>query len=228
MLTKWKETIDRWFEELCIGLDDWFSGSGGFALAGEALAGWRWEQPLPIDRRTHDHVYTKGAMRTDWAGDPVIGESQNSNANSCQFWAYCHMLGWPCHFCGGKNHLSGPLDATKLQCPPEAPKLGGLWVGCCSTPGGGVKQMGWWDCCVPKGKKWKGNCSQKAPCKNWPEAKNWCAGHGRYYCTIAIHMGSGGDKTCKDALKKAQRYQRAYERVRDSVESMVDTVRSWF
>lgn len=230
MLSKWKRKIDRWFEELCIGLDDWFSGSGGVALAGEALAGWRWETPLPTDRRLGDHISARGSQRTDWAGDVVIGESQNSNENSCQFWAYCHMLGWPCHFCGGKNHLSGKVDATKLQCPPEAPKLGGLWAGCCKTPSGGVKHMGWWDCCIPvkPGKRMPGNCSKKAPCKNWPEAKNWCAGHGKYYCTIAVHLGKSADESCKDALKEAQKYQRAYERVRDWAERQWDNVSDFF
>jgi len=217
MLTKWKETIDRWFEELCTGLDDWFSGSGGFALAGETLAGWRWENPLPSDRRLNTHVSAKGALRTDWAGDIVIGESTNSNENSCKFWAYCHMYGIPCKFCGGKNHLSGKLDLSSVSCPQEAPRRGAFWGGCCRSPSGGVRFIGWYDCCVPKAKPWPGYCT-KTRCLNWPEAKNWCAGIGKYYCTIAVHFGTGRDDTCRDALKEAQKYQRAYERARDWLE----------
>ncbi len=152
------------------------------AKVGNTIAGHEPMIPLPSDRRNHDNFTAMaGAMA------PSVG-SGGSDPQKCGFWAYCHMNGQPCVWCGtSRNALT---RGDKLKVPsfcPAGKSLGAAWFGCCRDPSGTVRFIGFYDCCG------RGFCSYtRGTCTQWPQAKNWCPG-GRwgansYYCTVAVDM----------------------------------------
>ncbi len=190
---------------------------------GNGLAGQYGGIPLPVDRRIGPEI-----LRYNW-------DNRQDNANpghaksgtvpipgNCGFWAYCHMKGEPCVWCGGKNGLSpgNPYagDFSKAGedlCPSFQgfghSHAGTAWFGCCKDPSGVAKMIAFLDCCGSHMQKCNGHWLREGEeCKNWPEAKSWCitglpTGYlgwssrpvyetEHYYCTVAIDMQQ--DQSC--------------------------------
>jgi hypothetical protein len=188
-LMRW---LDGEVERLCNWLNDVVSGRRPLARLGSRLAGVWGGAPLPVDRRKgpeilqmHTNQYEKGGAANAKAGTyPWEG--------GCGFWAYCHMSGEPCVWCGGKNALSSGhpyandlSKAGKDLCPSfhwwgksdigssySHSSMGVAWYGCCNDPYGKGKLIAFLDCCGSHAQP----CSWGYTCKNWPGAKNWCTG----------------------------------------------------
>jgi hypothetical protein len=186
--------LDQIVQRFCAWLNDHFPGGHGLAVVGNGLAGLGGPAALPVDRRQGPQVvHMSEAARVDSSGQYILGEGHSHPEDDCGFYAYCHMLGYPCVWCGGRNNM-GPPDTygdTSNRCP-SGTTIGSAWFGCCwfgipSQP----RVFGFYDCCKPSASS-LGRCGNRPHCPNWPGAKNWCAGHGRYHCTVAIAL----DQTC--------------------------------
>src|SRR5436309_15517961 len=97
-LNKW---LDKVGQHLCEWLNDSFPNHPSVVIAGSALAGVAITAPLPVDRRIVSPLrYIQGPM--DWA-DKAHVKSGLPAGNGCNFWAYCHLNGLPCTWCGGRD-----------------------------------------------------------------------------------------------------------------------------
>lgn len=194
-LVKWFDSIAQ---RVCESLDNFFSGLHAIATVGNSLAGLERISILPVDRRLGDNLLLmadQSRRERKERGKYKIGTGHSHPEDECGFWAYCHMLGYPCVRCGGSNSLRSQ-DQGAVKCPGPAGtiKQGSYWAGCCKD-GGKVKYIGWYDCCVVGSSRPSGGCGTKPFCRGWPNAKNWCSGVGTYYCTVAVHFADA-DKVC--------------------------------
>jgi hypothetical protein len=101
-LMRW---LDGVVEGLCNWLNDVVSGRRPLARLGYRLAGRHGGTPLPVDRRIgaevlqmHQNQFTKANSASAKGGGYIL-------QGNCGFWAYCHMSGQPCVWCGGSNAL---------------------------------------------------------------------------------------------------------------------------
>jgi hypothetical protein len=217
-MDKRKKWFDRLIEQWCEALNNTFSGQRFLATVGYGMAGLKGMDMLPLDRRLGSNVIKMagqnpwfrregfrggGKLEKETSGKEkfIVGFGTSPTEQNCGFWAYCHMSGQPCVWCGGSNNLS----ETKWQDPqslcPQGTNAKLQWFGCCRNPQGKIRMIGFLDCC---GHGW---CSI-APwnkCSNFDAAKWWCAEHGQhpsfpdhgedsYYCTVAVDQG--GNDPC--------------------------------
>src|SRR5262249_37406502 len=128
--------------------------------------------------------------------------------DSCGYWAYCHLKGYPCAKLGvGDNAVEGEPNpwyqdlnnAGRSLCPTGS-SSGIAWFGCCFKPGTQGPQEGterskmiaFLDCCQENHPTRWG-----IPCVNWWGAKNWCFFNNQertYYCTVVVDIGN--DEAC--------------------------------
>ena len=204
---------DEILQRFCQWLDDFFPGNRGLAIVGSSLAGLQTTLTLPADRRfIPDTLHLAGQRAWDAGRRAPSFLSVRTRPNtSCDFWAYCHMSGRPCVWCGGANSLgSSRKNITRTSgvatgAPGQARDLcptgsygGTMWFGCCTDPSTSrVRQIAFLDCCK-SAQIWPQNLcggllgheNNPRGCRNWPQAKNWCWGnYTHYYCTVAFTVG---------------------------------------
>jgi len=196
----WVERITR---KICEWFDDLFPGGHAVATVGYSLAGLRASMPLPVDRkwRPPTSIFSVGNIAEN-ANKAHVKTGKAAPESSCDFWAYCHISGNPCVWCGGKNSLF-PVNvkhndfsvAGKALCPSGTTN-GIAWFGCCRNPNTKVaKMIAFMDCCGLD----ENDCGPgKDECHNWRAAKDWCEFGGNktgYYCTVVIDFNN--DKGCQ-------------------------------
>jgi hypothetical protein len=180
-LRKW---FDGFMKKWCEWLNDNLPSHPAVVTASGALAGLPMTVILPVDRRIFSPVLmTQQPM--DWANKAHL-KSGVPAGNGCNFWAYCHLNGIPCTWCGGNDQLnpSGDLNIDPL-CTAVGKVSSGMWFGCCKDPRGKSRMIAFADCCGgPQ------DCEDwSKECPHTPEAKNWCSADARggvYYCTVAV------------------------------------------
>jgi len=202
ILQRW---IDRWAQRLCEWLHNFFPGNHPLVAVGAGIAGIPMEFPMPVDRIVSPNKFdhTNGGDMANAAGSHRnILKGVNPN-DAGTFWAYCHMSGQPCVWCGGRNNITPPLldtpggNLSGVGLCPSGTMAGTAWYGCCFDPKGVAKYLAFLDCCSPHVIP----CSIiHLPVKNWPDAKDWCqapslAVKHRYYCTVIVDMQA--DDGCK-------------------------------
>ncbi len=190
-----RDLVDRSAQRFCGWLADFFPGHHGIALAGAAIAGMPNLAPMPVDRRLglDIRMSNRDEDRTRREnGKYVVGGSPGGAVlpqDNCGFWAYCHMSGYPCVRCGGRNYLP-PGDPWGSHRCPSGKILGQFWSGCCRDESGNERLIAFIDCCG------KGFCTGQR-CRNWHGAKNWCFfprtgtdwfGPRSYFCTIVAQL----------------------------------------
>jgi len=196
ILRRW---LDRYAKRLCEWLHNFFPGDQALAVVGAGIAGIPLEFPLPVDRTVSANKYT---WQNGNAMANAIGAHRNIkkgvDERKHDFWAYCHLKGEPCVWCGGQNNLKPP--------PPDGAELGGeglcpagktagtAWFGCCFDPKGVAKKIAFLDCCG----KHTLPCSITIPIRAWPDAKDWCNAPVLniklpYYCTVVVDTTWGND-----------------------------------
>jgi hypothetical protein len=200
------QELDRLVQRFCDWLNDFFSGQHGLAVVGNGLAGLKGAPPLPLDRRLGP-PRVQMSKSTFQDGDKwPTGEGGifgmgwfAKNEQECDYWAYCHMAGYPCVWCKGHNAVKQGDPTTPVPCPSGSVQ-GAFWMGCCKDPvENKVKMIMWYDCCGPEGVD-LGQCGAKQECFNWPQAKNWCylANNSySYYCTVALWQPGSNDSLCE-------------------------------
>ena len=117
ILQRW---LDRCAKRLCEWLHNFFPGDQALAVVGAGIAGITLEFPLPVDRTVSANKYFghKGKWENGYAMGNAAGAHRKilkgvDPSDEHQFWAYCHMSGQPCVWCGGKNNVTPP--------PPRGP-----------------------------------------------------------------------------------------------------------
>jgi hypothetical protein len=218
-LMRW---LDGVVERLCDWLNASVSGRGRLAVLGNGLAGVYGGTPLPVDRRKGPEILQMHTNSHEQASPAHLRTGVSPFESNCGFWAYCHMSGQPCVWCGGSNDLTGKGSSFSTSGTNLCPSFSGwgkshggsAWYGCCMDPYGRARLIAFLDCCgshaVP--------CKVFGKCKNWPEAKNWCIGpitgfnrggmpvyhttswfepftDTNYYCTVVIDANN--DAACK-------------------------------
>jgi hypothetical protein len=227
-MSKLQRWFDRLIERWCEALNDLLPGHRFLAAVGYEMAGLRGMFMLPVDRRMEPGVMKMASehplLRHERAGpnqrdgggiadssggprlDParqdghIIGRGTSASERDCGFWAYCHMSGQPCVWCGGRNNVVEGATVLPAQLCPQGKNLFLAWYGCCRNPQGQIKLIGFWDCCG-EGTCWGvyGVSYSAGPwCKKYAQSKNWCSSTGvpdsnrgpfSYYCTVAINHG---------------------------------------
>ena len=213
-LVRW---LDGLVERLCNWLNDRVSGKRRLALLGDGLAGVQSGIPLPVDRRIDPGILEMHHNRNEMATKGHLISGSSSVETSCGFWAYCHLTGDLCVWCGGDNalmpgnpHANDFVKAGEDLCPTFAgwgkSHGGSAWFGCCAYPSGEKtvgKMIAFLDCCGDH--SWMAPCGGfwKSECKNWPQAKSWCTTvpstfsstpgppqyqTEQYYCTVVIDV----------------------------------------
>ena len=203
-----KTRIDTLVERFCNWLNDLFPGDGGLALVGGNLIGLKGTMVLPVDKRIASNVHL---MSEENRGDNASLDQAKGGgalATSCNYWAYCHMSGQPCVWCGGLNSLLPGRKRDLAGLCPKGKIPGQYWFGCCRKAPTDVRMIAFADCCSKSGSGlMTPRCAFKWPCDNWPDAKNWCSGrpvgevyqNGHlvtqydklpYYCTVVFDLGA--------------------------------------
>lgn len=172
-LRRW---LDKMVQRLCEGLNDFFPGQHILANAGYGMAGLPRMLILPVDRRLPSNIlHMAHGNAGDMANKAHVGGGSNTES-TCEFWAYCHMSGQPCVWCGGRNSVAvfdsrySELGAAARALCPSGKTGGNAWWGCCRNPAGTAKLIAFLDCCG------SGFCKNLglSRCRNWPDAKDWC------------------------------------------------------